>query len=85
MLQSTETVADQYYARVDEETDEDSRRYDFQVGTFGLVQVPFSTDTQESSVVTASVDDQHRKIQNLKITQFDENIVTGLVISFDQS
>jgi hypothetical protein len=65
MLCGSEEIGEQLDASVNQETDVDAGSDDFCIGRLFLVQVPCSSNTQEVTTVTESVENQDNDVQHL--------------------
>lgn len=67
MFRCPKTEGDDYYKGVDHETDKNSRSDNFRIGIFLFIEVPCATNSQESSIITHSVENEDDDIENLQI------------------
>lgn len=67
MFRGAEEISEKLDARVDQVTDEDTRRNDFSIWRLFLVQVPGSTDTQEVTAIPESIENQDDDVEHLQI------------------
>lgn len=65
MLCGAKTVGNQLYGCVNEESNEDAGRNDFDVWTFLLVQVPGATGSEEISTKSGAVHNDDQQVEDL--------------------